>query len=346
MKHFSIRHVPWCSINAIFGVVLIFACALGLTTSACSSLQPVSLQLQWVPQAQFAGYYVALDKGWYLDEGIDLTIKPGGPDITPIDIVAAGESDFGTGLLADLCIAIQKGKPVISIGQIQQKNGLLLIAKESSGIEQPEDFVGKRVGVWLGSWEAQFDALMANEGIALQDVEVVSQGFSMDPFIKGDMDVASAMIYNEYHTVLESGLEAEDLNVIDYADYGLGFPGDVLFTSRQLAKQHPDLCIRMLRASLRGWQYAIDHPEEAVDIVLKYDKSGAQTRSHQLSMMDEISKLVRVPGRDIGYTDRTTVKQTIYILRQNVMSGTLQPEDVYTNDFWEQAYEQEGDTND
>lgn len=346
MRHFSIRDVPWCSLTIILGVICVAACALGLTTSACSSLQPVSLQLQWVTQTQFAGYYVALDKGWYLNENIDLNIEPGGPDLAPIDLVVAGESDFGTCLLADLCIAIQKGTPVISIGQIQQKNGLLLIAKESSGIKQPKDFVGKRVGVWIGSWEAQFNVLMANEGIALQDVKVVSQGFSMDPFIKGDMDVASAMIYNEYHTVLESGLRAEDLNVIDYADYGLGFPGDTLFTSRQLAKQHPDLCIRMLRASLRGWQYAIDYPEEAVDIVLKHDKSGVQTRLHQLLMMNEISKLVRVPRRDIGYTDRTTVKQTIYILRHKVMSGPLQPEDVYTNDFWKQAYEQQGETTD
>jgi len=344
MKHFSIKAIPRGSLAVILGVIFIVVCALGSTVPACSSLQQVSLQLQWVTQSQFAGYYVALDKGWYLEEGINLNIKSGGPDLAPIDLVAAGERDFGTSFLADLCVAIQKGKQVISIGQIQQRNGMLLIAKESSGIKQPRDFIGKRVGVWLGSWEAQFDALMANEGISLQNVKVVSQGFSMEPFIKGDIDIASAMIYNEYHTVLESGLKAEDLNIIDYAEYGLGFPGDTLFTSRQLARQQPDLCIRMLRASLRGWQYAIDYPDEAVDIVLKYDQSGMQTSLHQLSMMNEISKLVRLPGRDIGYTDRTTVKQTVYILRQNVLSGSLQPEDVYTNDFWKQAYEQQGET--
>ncbi|HSJ56709.1 MAG TPA: ABC transporter substrate-binding protein, partial [Anaerolineae bacterium] len=124
----------------------------------------VSLQLQWVTQAQFAGYYVALDKGWYLEEGIDLTIQPGGPDLVPMDLVAAGTHDFGTGLLADLIVAVQGGKPVVSIAQIQQTNGLLLLAHKSSGIEGPADFTGKRVGVWLGGWEAQFDALMAREG--------------------------------------------------------------------------------------------------------------------------------------------------------------------------------------
>jgi NitT/TauT family transport system substrate-binding protein len=339
MRCSSFRKVICHSLAIILSVVLVGICALGSTTIACRSVRRVSIQLQWVTQAQFAGYYVALDKGWYRDEGIDLTIKPGGPDLAPIDLVASGKSQFGTSLLADLCVAVQKGQEVISIGQIQQKNGLLLIAKKSSGIMQPKDFVGKRVGVWLGSWEAQFDVLLANEGIALQDVEVTSQGFSMDPFLEGDLDVASAMVYNEYQTVLESGMKAEDLNIIDYADYGLGFPGDTLFTSRKVAEHHPDLCIRMLRASLRGWQYAINNPEEAADIVLKYDKTGTQTRQHQISMMKEISKLMQMPGRDIGYTDRTTVKQTIYILRQGVLSGPLQPEDVYTNDFWNQAQE-------
>jgi NitT/TauT family transport system substrate-binding protein len=162
----------------------------------------------------------------------------------------------------------------------------------------------------------------------------------MDPFFEGYLDVASAMIYNEYQTVLESGLKAEDLNVIDYAAYGLGFPGDTLFSSRKMVEQHPDLCVRMVRASLRGWQYAIDYPEEAADIVLKYDETGMQTRQHQISMMKEISKLIQMPGRDMGYTDRTTVKQTIYILRYGVLGGPLQPEDVYTNDFWNQVHGQ------
>jgi NitT/TauT family transport system substrate-binding protein len=339
MRNSIFKRVVWHSFAIILVVVLVGVCALGSTTLACRSLQKVSKQLQWFTQAQFAGYYVALDKGWYRDEDIDLTIKPGGPDLSPVDLVASGKSQFGTGLLADLCVAIQKGKEVISIGQIQQKNGLLLIANKASGIEQPKDFVGKRVGVWLGSWEAQFDVLMANEGISLDDVEVISQGGSIEPFLEGDLDVASAMIYNEYQTVLESGLKAEDLNVIDYAGYGLGFPGDTLFTSRKVAEQQPDLCVRMLRATLKGWQYAIDNPEEAVDIVLKYDESGVLNRQHQISMMKEISKLVQIPGRDIGYTDRTTVRQTIYILRQGILGGMLQPEDVYTNDFWNQANE-------
>jgi NitT/TauT family transport system substrate-binding protein len=320
-------------------VLLLTACSIKPATPTLPPLEPVSLQLQWVTQAQFAGYYVALDKGWYEEEDIALTIYPGGPDLVPVDLVASGTRDFGTALLADLTVAIQEGKPVLSIAQIQQKNGLVLVSHKSSGIETPQDFIGHSVGVWLGGWEAQFNALAAKEGLAPGDYELVSQGWSMDPFLSGELDVASAMIYNEYHVVLESGVKAENVNVIDYADYGLDFPGDVLFTSREMANNQPDLCVRMVRASLRGWQYAIENPAEAADIVLKYDESGIQTREHQLSMMNEISKLVIVSGNPLGHTDRAAVQRTIdTLLQYNILSGSVQLDDVYTNDFWEQTH--------
>jgi NitT/TauT family transport system substrate-binding protein len=333
-------------ITWFLGIVTVF-CVLSISCSsdkeettkrAPQALQPVSLQLQWVTQAQFAGYYVALDKGWYREAGIDLTIKPGGPDLIPVDLVVAGASDFGTTLLADLTVAIQKGKQVLSIAQIQQKNGLLLVAKNSSGIKQPEDFVGKKVGVWLGSWEAQFNALLAKQGIDATAVDVVSQGWSMEPFLRGDLQVASAMIYNEYYVLLEAGIKEEELRIIDYADYGLDFPGDVLFASRTMVEQSPELCTRMVRASVRGWRYAVEHPEEAADIVLKHDRSGVQTKEHQLWMMREIAKLVQVPGHQLGYTDEATVQRMIEVLlRYKILGGSLQPQQVYAKEIFEQA---------
>jgi NitT/TauT family transport system substrate-binding protein len=301
-------------------------------------LTPVTLQLQWVTQAQFAGYFVAYDKGWYKDESIDLTIIPGGPDQIPVDLVASGTRDFATTLLADLAVAIQSGKPIIGISQIQQKNGLLLIARKSSNIQAPKDFNGKKVGVWLGSWEAQFDALTAQQGINKEDFSLVNQGYSMDAFIKGDLDVASAMIYNEYYAVLESGVKPEELNIIDYASYKLDFPGDTLFTSKKLVQENPDLCIRMVRASLRGWQYAVEHPEEAASIVMKYDKTGVLKADHQLSMMKEIAKLVHVEGRQLGRSDDPALQRTIDTLFQySILSTMVQPKDVMTNDFWDKA---------
>jgi NitT/TauT family transport system substrate-binding protein len=319
-------------------VSFVLAACAGQAKPTATVLTPVTLQLQWVTQAQFAGYYVALDKGWYEEEGIDLTIIPGGPDQAPVDLVVSGTRDFGTALLADLAVAVQGNTPVIGISQIQQKNGLLLVTKKSSGIQEPKDFVGKKVGVWLGSWQAQFDALMAKQGIKPDEFSLVAQGYSMDSFTKDELDVASAMIYNEYYAVLESGYKASDLNIIDYADYGLDFPGDTLFTSRTMIEQNPDLCVRMVRASLRGWKYAVENPEEAVDIVLKYDKTGVQTRPHQLSMMNEIAKLVQLPGVQLGFSDPTTLQRTIdTLLTYNVLKGAIQSSDVMTNKFWEQA---------
>ena len=322
----------------IISLTLLSGCASQPETPETPELEPVSLQLQWITQAQFAGYYVALDKGWYLEEGIDLTISPGGPDIIPANSIVSGTADFGTGLLADVIVTIQQGQPLTSILQVQQSNGLLLIAKQSSGIETPQDFTDKRVGVWLGSWQAQFDALLAKEDIAPDSFKLVSQGFSMDSFLNDELDVASAMIYNEYHVVLESGLSPEDINIIDYANYGLDFPGDVLMTSKMLVNEDPDLVTRMVRATLRGWQYAIENPEETVDIVLKYDKAGIQTSDHQLSMMNEISKLVQITLRPLGLTNRDDIRRTINtLLSYGIIDGPIEPEQVFTNEFWEQA---------
>ncbi len=299
----------------------------------------VSLQLQWFTQCQFAGYYVALEKGWYKEEGIDLTIYPGGPDIVPIDLVTGGSRDFGTTLLADLTDSIQKGKPAISIAQIQQNNGLRLLAKKSSGIKTPEDFVGKKVGVWLGGWEVQFIAMLAQMQIVEESVNVISQGFSMTPFVEGRLDVASAMIYNEYYMVLDAGVKKQDLNIIDYADYKLDFPGDVLFTSQKFKKENPQLCLKMLRASIRGWQYALDHPDEAASIVVKQDKTGVAKLDHQKKMMTAIAKLVR--GSDttrIGSTDVEAFNRMISMLVQyNVLSSKLTSEKVYTTEFLNQV---------
>lgn len=316
-------------------VLVLVACTPAPVSPTVRPLDKVSLQLQWVTQAQFAGYYVALEKGWYLEEGIDLKIVPGAPDVVPIELVLAGTRDFGTSLLADLAVAVQAQKGVISLAQIQQKNGLMLVTKKSSGIEKPQDFVGKRVGVWLGGWEAQFWALMSQAGVDKTQFNLVAQGYSMEPFLNGELDVASAMIYNEYYAVLESGVNAEELNVIDYADYGLGFPGDTLFTSRSMMDNNSDLCARMVRASLRGWKYAVENPEEAVDIVLKYDDTGMQTREHQLSMMNEIAKLVQVGSQPLGNTEEAAVRITIEtLLKYGILAGSVNPGDVFTNQFW------------
>ncbi len=336
--------------NKRLSSILIAFVAMTLLLSACGGKQsveeqaaptPVTLNLQWVTQAQFAGYYVALDKGWYAEEGIDLTIRPGGPDISALDSVRTGTSQFGTSLLADIIVTSEVTNDLVSVLQVQQTNGLLLLAKTDSNIKNPSDFMDKKVGVWLGNWEAQFNALITKEGIDPNSFTLTSQGFSMEPFINGELDVASAMIYNEYYAVLESGLKPADITIINYADYGLDFPGDTLFTSSTIIQENPELVQKMVAASLKGWQYAVEHPEEAVDIVLKYDKTGTLTREHQLSMMNEIAKLVQTGIRPVGYTNRDDVRRTIDTLYSyKVLNSQVSPDSFFNNTFWEQAQTQ------
>lgn len=331
-------HLRLAWIGAVVFVLVACTTSPTPTPTSVSQKRAVSLQLQWVTQAQFAGYYVALDKGWYAEEGLDVTIVPGGPDIVPVERVAEGRSQFGTTLLADLAVAVSQEQPVVSLMQVQQQNGLVLLTRKSSGITRPADFRGKRVGIWLGSWEAQFNALIAQAGLKPQDFTLVNQGFSMDAFIRGDLDVASAMMYNEYQVVLESGIPANELTIIDYAAYGLGFPGDTLFTTRELLASDPDLCTRMVRASLRGWKYAITNPDDAVDIVMRYDKTGTLNREHQAVMMREIARLVSVPGRAVGYAEPQDIARTVRTLHQfGVLTVPLDPNLVYTNQVWDQV---------
>jgi NitT/TauT family transport system substrate-binding protein len=338
--HKTARELMWIFVSlCCFGAVFT-ACSDDRQTAEQHSFVPrqISLQLQWVTQAQFAGYYIALEKGWYRDEGIELSIKPGGPDIIPTDLVASGTRDFGTGMLSDLAVAIDNGQSLISIAQIQQTNGLLLIARKSSQIKEPMDFIGKRVGIWFQGFEAQFNALLAKEKISGETLRIIPQGWSMEPFLKGDLDVASAMIYNEYHMVLESGINPDDIHVIDYKSFGLDFPGDTLFTSKKLADENPDLCLRMLRASLKGWRYAVDHPEEAVDIVLKYDASGIQKKGHQFVMMQEIAHLVSLPGKPLGQTDLGAVSRMVNTLHQvGILKKALPVEDIVNGDIFVKA---------
>ena len=295
---------------------------------------PVSLQLQWVTQAQFAGFYVALEKGWYLEEGLDVTIYQGGPDAVPVELVTGGSRDFGTNLLPDLAVSIGQGKEIVAISQIQQANGLRLLARKNSGIKKPKDFIGKKVGVWLGSWEIQFFALLASVGVDPKDVDIVSQGWSMRPFVEGELDVASAMIYNEYYKVIESGISKDDLYLIDYKDYRLDFPGDAIFTSLRMVQENPEMCRKMVRASLRGWEYAFANPEEAVNIILKHDKSEVQSFDHQFKMLIEINRMRIKDGIEFGTFNPGRIEKMIELLVDyHLMKKPVALEKVFTSEF-------------
>ncbi|GAC1320562.1 MAG: ABC transporter substrate-binding protein [Chloroflexota bacterium] len=298
----------------------------------------VKLQIKWVPQAQFAGYFVALEKGFYKDENLDVTIIPGGPDIVSEQQVVNGQADFGVDWVASFLAFRDKGLPITDIAQIYQSSGLMLVSKKSANIAKPEDLKGKNIGVWYGGNEFEFLALMDKLKFDPdKDLNVIKQGFTMDPFLAGQMDAASAMTYNEYQVVLESGVKPEDLNVLYYNDQGVGMLEDNLFATEDTVKNKPELVQRFVRASIKGWQAAIDDQPGAVQAVMKYAEAGSTTADHQTRMMSEVAKLVMPSGvskDQIGVMDANRFKTTADIaLRFHVINNPADPAKSYTNQF-------------
>lgn len=332
--------------SVMFVVISACLCLFLLAPSGpAGAKQPekVTLALQWLTQCQFAGYYAALEKGWYREEGIDLAIVPGAPDINPIHLVEAGTADFGTKWLADLLAAVDGGAPLVSIAQVFQSNGLVLLAKAKSGITGPRDFPGRRLGIWFFGNEVQVYALMRRLDVPLERLRIQPLKWSVEPFLKDEFEVITAMIYNEYLTVLDAGYAPGDLTVIDFADYGLNFPGDLLFTATNTLKDRPDLCERMVRASLKGWAWALEHPEEATDIVLKHDRTGRLNRDHQLRQMREIIRLVKFKDRSLGRHDPEEVKRAAEILFESrILHAHPETEKVCTNRIWEKVEQRGG----
>jgi len=302
----------------------------------------VKLQLKWVPQAQFAGYFMALDKGYYKEEGLDVEIVPGGPDIVPEQQVANGAADIGVDWVASLLAHQEQGLPLVEISQIYQKSGLVLVSKKSAGINGPADLKGKKVGNWMGGNEYELLALFDKYKFdPNKDIKFAKQGFTMDQFLTGELDAASAMTYNEYHVALESGVKAEDLNVIDMNAEGVAMLEDNLFANSEWLEQNKETAAKFVRASIKGWQDAVADPAAATDIVMKSVEEGSTTKEHQLTMMQEVAKLVAPEGFDkakIGYIDEAAFRQTADIaLKFGVIKTAADLSKAYTNEIVDMA---------
>lgn len=302
----------------------------------------VKLQLKWVPQAQFAGYFVALEKGYYKDEGLDVEIVPGGPDIVPEQQVANGAADIGIDWVASLLAHQEEGLPLVEISQIYQKSGLVLVSKKSANINSAADLKGKKVGNWMGGNEFELLALFDKYKFdPNKDLNFTKQGFTMDQFLNGELDAASAMTYNEYQVVLEQGIPASDLNVIDMNAEGVAMLEDNLFANKDWLAKNKETAAKFVKASLKGWKDAIADPAGAVDIVMKSAEEGSTTKDHQLKMMEEVSKLVAPEGFDLaklGYIDDASFKQTADIALQfGVIKKASDLTTAYTNEIVEMA---------
>ena len=273
------------------------ALSLGIAAGTAHAADKVTLQLKWVTQAQFAGYYVALDKGFYKDAGLDVTIKAGGPDIAPAQVIAGGGADVVLDWMPSALASGEKGLSLVNIAQPFKSSGMMLTCRKDSGIKAPEDFRGKTLGVWFYGNEYPFLSWMSSLGIPTDGsdngVTVLKQGFNVDPILQGQADCVSTMTYNEYWQIIDAGLSADDLVVLKYEDQGVATLEDGMYVLEDnLADAaFADKMVRFVAASMRGWKYAEDNSDEAAEIVLDNDASGAQTEKHQKRMMGEIAKL-------------------------------------------------------
>jgi NitT/TauT family transport system substrate-binding protein len=280
---------------------LVFAAGLLSGTvfaSGAFAADPVAIQLKWVTQAQFAGYYVAKAKGYYKDAGLDVTINPGGPDVAPPQVIAGGGADVIIDWMPSALASREKGVPLVNISQTFKKSGLELTCRADTGIKSPKDFKGKTLGVWFGGNEYPFLAWMAKLGLKTdgspEGVKVIKQGFNVDPLLQKQADCISTMTYNEYWQVIDAGYKPSQLVVFKYSDEGVATLEDGLYVMEAKLKD-PTFVAKMakfVQASEKGWDYARKNDKEAAKIVLAADTTGAQTLHHQEQMMGEIAKLL------------------------------------------------------
>ncbi|MGL4235460.1 ABC transporter substrate-binding protein [Tabrizicola sp.] len=282
-----------------------------------ANAEDVKLQLKWVTQAQFAGYYVAQAKGFYEEEGLNVTILPGGPDIAPTQVIAGGGADVVVEWMPAALAAREKGLPLVNIAQPFASSGLMLTCLAETGIKEPKDFADKTLGVWFFGNEYPFLSWMSQLGLATDGsaggVTVLKQGFNVDPLLQKQAACVSTMTYNEYWQVIDAGITPEQLVTFKYQDMGVATLEDGLYVleERLADPAFQETMVKFVRASMKGWKYAEANPDEAAMIVLENDQTGAQTEAHQKRMMGEIAKLT---AGSSGALDLAAAEKTVATL--------------------------------
>ncbi|TQX92251.1 MULTISPECIES: ABC transporter substrate-binding protein [Rhizobium] len=288
----------------------------------------VTLQLKWVAQAQFGGYYVAKDKGFYKAEGLDVDIKPGGPDVAPEQIIAGGGADVIVDWMGGALVAREKGVPLINIAQPFEKSGLEMVCRKDGPVKTEADFKGHTLGVWFYGNEYPFFAWMNKLKIptsgGTDGVTVLKQSFDVQPLIQKQADCISVMTYNEYGQVLDAGFKPEDLTVFNYTKLGVNLLEDGLYANETKLKDpaFKEKMVKFVRASMKGWKYAVEHPDEAAEIVVD---NGGQDEAHQKFMAGEVAKLIGSGKLDKALYERTETA----LLDQKII--TKEPKDAWTH---------------
>ncbi|WP_275393780.1 ABC transporter substrate-binding protein [Aliiroseovarius sp. Z3] len=318
--------------NSVIG-----AMALAVTSGTAMAADDVTLQLKWVTQSQFAGYYVALDQGFYAEEDLNVTVLPGGPDIAPTQVIAGGGADVIVEWMPAALAAREKGLPLVNIAQPFASSGMMLTCWGDVGIASPDDLANRTLGVWFFGNEFPFMSWMSKMGLSTDGasetgVEVLKQGFNVDPLLQRQADCISTMTYNEYWQVIDAGVTPEELITFKYEDQGVATLEDGLYVMEENLSDEAfaNKMERFVRASMKGWKWAEENPEDAAMIVLEYDETGAQTEKHQVRMMGEIAKLTAGSN---GALDPAAYERTV----ETLLSGgsdpviTKEPEGAWTS---------------
>ena len=306
--------------------------------STAFAADKVTIQLKWVTQAQFAGYYVAKDKGFYDAEGLDVTIKPGGPDIAPAQVLAGGGADVMVDWMPSALAAREKGLPLVNIAQPFKSSGMMLTCRKDMGVNSTDDLKGKTLGVWFYGNEYPFLSWMSRLGLATDGsadgVTVLKQGWGVEPLTEGQAACVSTMSYNEYWVVRDAGYSPEQLTVFKYQAEGAATLEDGLYVlEKNLGDSNfQDKMVRFVRASMKGWKYAEANPKEAASIILDNDDAGVQTEKHQVRMMGEIAKLTAGSN---GALDPTDYQRTVKVLMSGASDPviTKEPSGAWTHDI-------------
>ena len=300
--------------------------------AACAHAEdrPLRFVPQWIPQAQFAGYYVAAEKGIYEAHGVRVEILEGGPALPPSKAIADGRADCGTFFLANGIVDYEKGLPIVNVAQIVQKSAQMLITRASSGIKSPADMDGKKVGLWGDEFQVQPRALFRKFGVKPR---IVPQAVTVNLFLKGGVDVVSAMWHNEYHSLLNTGIEPGELRLFFFDQYGLNFPEDGIYCSKTFLESRTAEVEAFVRASLEGWAYAFAHEEEALDIVMAKAQTLNQgtNRAHQRWMLERMRDIIHPPGAP---EPGTLVREDF----NRVVDELLTSDFIATRPAWEEFY--------
>ncbi len=311
---------------AVLAAALAAVIGTAATASASQKLTKVTIQLQWVPQAQFAGYYAAQDLGYYKKAGLDVKLLNGGPQIVPGQVVASGRAQFGVNWLTALLAARDQNTQLVDIAQIFSRSGMTELTWKSSGINTIAKMRDKKVANWLGGDQYELFAALTKAGMDPTKnggVTIVQQPFDMGLFLNHQVDAASAMTYNELAQVLETKnpktgklYTLADLNVIKMQNVGSGMLEDNLFSTEKYLSSAANRATaeKVIGATLAGWIYCRDHVKQCVDFTLK--AGPTLPRGHQTWMMNQINQLIWPSKGGIGVMDPASYKQTWALMKQ------------------------------